>query len=121
MYQPVAEERIYYPNTDKSDNLLVTDATNCTTPSDYNDLCGILISIVSVANKMFYLLSVGGVIGIGITNEIRIVLNANKNHWLRHGTFHVAKTDMISTASGYGDTEDGVDMQEQVRTGLRGS
>ncbi|WP_201340283.1 M4 family metallopeptidase [Isorropodon fossajaponicum symbiont] len=79
-------------------------------PSDYNNLCGVHINS-SVANKMFYLLSVGGVhngvdvTGIGISNAIKIALNANKNHWPRNSTFHAVKVGMISTASGYGDTE----------------
>lgn len=61
VYQPswILEERAYYPNTYKGDNWLLTDATNCATPSDYNNLCGVHINS-SVANKMFYLLSVGG-------------------------------------------------------------
>lgn len=68
---------------------------------------------------MFYLLSMGGVHNgvnvTGISNAIKITLDANKNHWLRNSTFYAAKAGMISAAFGYGDTEDGVDMQEQVR------
>ncbi len=90
----MAEERVHYPNTYKSDNWFLTDMTNCATPK--------LIIMIFVA-------FMNDVNVTGITNVIRIVLDANKNHWLRNSTF---QTLHCQAASGYGDTEDGIDMQE---------
>ncbi len=118
IYQPNIGEKIPYPDTYKGDNWLLTDESACPTPSCRNDNCGVHYNS-SVANKMFYLLSVGGthngtvVTGIGIDNAMKIALDANKNQWTRHTTFHDAKTGMIASAGS--DTINGVNIAEQVR------
>jgi thermolysin len=68
---------------------------------------------------MFYLLSVGGthngitVTGIGVSNAIKITLDANKNYWVRETTFHSAKAGMIASAGD--EVINGINVSEQVK------
>ncbi|MBA5249313.1 MAG: M4 family metallopeptidase, partial [Gammaproteobacteria bacterium] len=121
VHTPTVGDKIPYPDTYKGDNWRTTDNTNCPN-SNYcqNDNCGVHVNS-SVANKMFYLLSVGGthnnieVTGIGINNAMKIALDANKNQWTNTTTFHNAKAGMIAAAASHGNTDTGINMQTQVR------
>ncbi len=121
VHTPDTNEVIPYPDTYKGENWLVTDTANCPKPNaNTNDSCGVHFNS-SVANKMFYLLSVGGthnsitVTGIGIDNAMKIALDANRTKWTSSTTFHNAKTGMIDVSKNYGQTDTGVNMQQQVR------
>ncbi|CAC9561414.1 hypothetical protein [uncultured Gammaproteobacteria bacterium] len=117
-YQPDVDATIRYPDTYKGNNWRTTDVINCLEPSSKNDQCGIH-SNSSAANKMFYLLSVGGthngitVTGIGVSNAIKITLDANKNYWVRETTFHSAKAGMIASAGD--EVINGINVSEQVK------
>ncbi|WP_202762905.1 M4 family metallopeptidase, partial [Bathymodiolus thermophilus thioautotrophic gill symbiont] len=102
--RPRVNDTVPYPDTYKGENWRTTDEINCPVPSSHeNDVCGVHYNS-SVANKMFYLLSVGGthngttVTGIGIDNAMKIALDANKNQWTEVTTFHDAKAGMIASA-----------------------
>jgi hypothetical protein len=78
------------------------DVAHCS-PTEENDRCGVHTNS-GVANKMFYLLSVGGthnsitVTGIGIQQAIRIAIEANRNNWGLETTFLDARRGMIEAA-----------------------
>ena len=68
-----------------------------------NDYCGVH-SNSGVANKMFYLLSLGGsqndisVEGIGVNNAMKIAVEAARNYWTTNTNFLMAKNSMIAAA-----------------------
>lgn len=72
-----------------------------------NDHCGVHTNS-GVANKMFYLLSVGGVhnnvrvAGIGIKTAMKIAMDALQHHWTRNTNFAAARMGMIMAAEPYG-------------------
>ncbi|SMM98396.1 Thermolysin [uncultured Candidatus Thioglobus sp.] len=108
-----------YPDTYKGTHWRATDNNSCTPDQCENDYCGVHTNS-SVGNKMFYLLSVGGdhngvtVTGIGTDNAMKIALSANRNQWTSSTTFHNAKAGMIAASVPFGNTDDGVNMQQQV-------
>ncbi|CAC9459549.1 neutral protease [Bathymodiolus heckerae thiotrophic gill symbiont] len=121
VHTPTAGDSIPYPDTYKGNNWITVDNTNCPTPNYCaNDYCGVHINS-SVANKMFYLLSVGGihngitVTGIGTNNAMKIALDANRNRWTTSTGFHNAKAGMIAASTKFGNTNTGTNMQQQVR------
>ncbi len=120
VYQPSVGEKIPYPNTYKGENWILADTQNCLPRRCENDYCGVHTNS-SVANKMFYLLSVGGVhngisvSSIGIETAMKIALDANRNYWNSNSNFHHAKAGMIEVAQDYGNTENGDNIQQQVR------
>lgn len=121
VHTPAIGDNTPDPDTYKGDNWRTADRINCPSPNYCaNDYCGVHINS-SVANKMFYLLSVGGthngitVTGIGTNNAMKIALDANRNQWTRSTGFHNAKAGMIAASARFGNTDTGVNMQQQVR------
>ena len=82
------------------------DVDNCT-PAQSNDYCGVHTNS-GIPNKMFYLLSEGGVhnnisvTGLGINIAIQIALDANIDYWTTTVDFMNARLGMILAAQPYG-------------------
>jgi len=85
------------------------DVINCNPNGDvedpnYNDYCGVHWNS-GVPNKMFYLLSQGGVhngitvSGIGITNALKIMYRANTTYWTQNSDFLNARQGSILAAN----------------------
>ena len=84
------------------------DTTSCV-PNETNDRCGIHTNS-GVPNKMFYLLSHGGVhsntgigvTGIGIQTAMNVAMDANRYYWTSTTDFNSARNGMVLAAQPYG-------------------